>query len=100
MTDPLSITSSIISLLQLIAQGFKYALDIQYDSLSRCYGPFVALLVSTFLPDTAKQYERVERVVLQGKPEDALAFRQAVTDECNMTAVAVGRSPRDRSDIL
>ena len=83
----------------MTVEVLKYAYDILYDiqyySLSRCYGPFVALLVSTFLSDTAKQYERVERVVLQGKPEDALAFRQAVTDECNMTAVAVGRSPRN-----
>ena len=70
-------------------------LGLHYVSLRRYYGPFIALLVSTFLPDTAKQYERVERVILQGKPEDALAFRQAVTDECNMTAVAVGRYPSD-----
>ena len=98
--DPLSITASVIAVLQATGDVLKYLYDIRYDSLSRCYGPFVALLVSTFLPDTAKQYERVKRVILQGKPEDALAFRQAVTDECNMTAVAVGRSPRDRSDIL
>ena len=94
--DPVSVvvaTSAFIGLLVVVLGSY-------YNSLRRYYGPFVASLVAIFLPDTAKQYERVERVVLHGKPEDALAFRQAVTDECNMTAVAVGRSPPDRSDIL
>ena len=89
--DPLTVFGATIALVSVLLVVFGQ----HYDSLRRYYGPFVALLVSIFLPDTAKQYERVERVVLQGKPEDALAFRQAVTDECNMTAVAVGPSPPD-----
>lgn len=93
--DPLSVTSATLALISVLISTLQYVLDLQYASLKRYYGPIVASLVSTFLPDTAKQYERIERVVLQGKAEDALAFRQAVTDECNMTAVAVGRSPPD-----
>ncbi|KAL9117973.1 MAG: hypothetical protein Q9187_005485 [Circinaria calcarea] len=52
------------------------------------YGQTTALLVSTIFRNTADEYERVERVVLRGGDKEALAFRQSVTDECNMTAVA------------
>ena len=86
---------NVMSLVFDLLEVLPVVLVRHYDSLRRYYGPFVALLVTILLPDTAKQYERVKRVVLQGNPEDALAFRQAVTDECNMTAVAVGRSPPD-----
>ena len=90
-----SVLSAAPALISLLISASQTVLGLQYASLRRYYGPFVASLVSTFLPDTAKRYERVERVLLQGKDGDALAFRQAVTDECNMTTVAVGRSPPD-----
>lgn len=61
----------------------------RFALLQRSYGYFVALLISTLSPSTATQYERIENLILGGEDENALAFRQAVTDECNMTAVAV-----------
>ena len=79
-------------------EALRYFRDVipnQYGSLQRSYGRSVAVLVTFFLRDTATQYERVESVVLPSENEDILAFRQAITDECNMTAVAVGQFPID-----
>ena len=53
------------------------------------YGLPIGLPVSILLRDTATQYERVERDILHGSNEEALSFRQSITDECNMTAIAV-----------
>ena len=53
------------------------------------YGPIIGLAVSFFLGNTASQYFRIQRSVLKGKDEDAVQFREAVTNECNMTAIAV-----------
>ena len=58
------------------------------------YGPAVGLPVYFFLGNTATQYLRIQRSVLNGKDQDAVEFRQAVTYECNMTAIAV-RTPSD-----
>ena len=97
--DPLSITASAIAAVQISLEVSKYFIDVslpnQFSSLKRSYGPTIAVLVTLLLRDTATQYERVESVVLPGENDDVLAFRQAVTDECNMTAVAVGQSRVD-----
>ena len=73
-------------------EALGYSLDRlpnQYDSLTRSYGRAVAFFLLFFLRDTATRYEGVESLVLQGENDNVLAFKQAVTDECNMTAVAV-----------
>lgn len=62
----------------------------RYRSLERNYGSIAASLVSLCMPDTAAQYERIQDIISDGTDEDTLALRQAVTDECNLTAVAVG----------
>ena len=91
VADPLSV----IALVTTLRDVSRILIDIipnQYSSLKRSYGRTTALLVTIYLRDTATQYERVESVILPGEDDDVLAFRQAVTDECNMTAVAVRRS--------
>ncbi|KAL8660723.1 MAG: hypothetical protein Q9202_006273 [Teloschistes flavicans] len=60
----------------------------QYSVLRQSYGHLVAIGISLVRPNIATQYERVETLILRGEDEPALAFRQAVTDECNMNAVA------------
>lgn len=64
----------------------------QWVLLAKRYGMSIAFLVTFLSNDTAIRYERVERDVLNGSAEDALAFKQAITDECNMTAIAVSVS--------
>lgn len=95
MAEPLGILAGVITLVQVSIEASRILTDIipnQYSSLKRSYGRTTALLVTAFLLDTATQYERVESVILPGEHDDVLAFRQAVTDECNMTAVAVRQS--------
>ncbi|KAG8533560.1 uncharacterized protein KY384_001300 [Bacidia gigantensis] len=88
MADPLSVVAALFATISVAQQAFQLVASQRFSSLERSYGSFVALFVSTFLRNTAGQYERIERIVIRGRDEDALAFRQAVTDECNMTAVA------------
>ena len=59
------------------------------EALVRNYGNAVGVPVALLLGNTATQYLRIQRSVLNGKDENAVEFRQAVTDECNMTAIAV-----------
>ena len=108
--DPLSITSSVLAIIDLIERllGVSYARistretydaartqrSAQKRALVENYGPALGLLVYFFLGNTATQYLRIQRSVLNGKDQDALEFRQAVTYECNMTAIAV-RTPPD-----
>lgn len=95
MVEVLGIASGVITLIEVSTEALRILTDIipnQYSPLKRSYGRTTALLVTAFLRDTATQYERVESVILPGEHDDVLAFRQAVTDECNMTAVAVRRS--------
>ena len=73
------------ALLQLRLQ----LLSSETTSLVNTYGLFVGLYVSFLWPGTASEYERIRRVILNGGDEEAFAFRQSVTDGCNMTAVAV-----------
>ncbi|KAL6714826.1 hypothetical protein ACLMJK_007086 [Lecanora helva] len=86
--DPLSVFSATVTLAVSVQQAFFSETGQQFRALERSYGRWVAFYVSLALWNTATQYERIERVILRGRDEDALAFRQAVTDECNMTAVA------------
>ena len=64
----------------------------KYQLLEENHGTWVALLVIYVLPDTATQYERLGKFILEPGHEgdhSAIVLRQAVTDECNMTAIAV-----------
>lgn len=61
----------------------------KYTSLERSYGSLAAVIIIYTPVDVAAQHERVERIVVEGKDKDAFAFKQAVTNECSMTAVAV-----------
>lgn len=69
--------------------------DDGFASLRQSYGWFYVLSYGWFymllyaFPDGTAQYEWIKKVILKGKDEHALAFRQAITDECNMTAIAV-----------
>ena len=65
----------------------------QKKALVDNYGLAVGLPVYFFLGNTATQYLRVQRTVLNGEDQDAVEFRQAVTYECNMTAIAVRTPP-------
>ena len=65
----------------------------QKKALVENYGPAIGLPVFFFLGNTATQYLRIQRTVLNGKDQDAVEFRQAVTYECNMTAIAVRLPP-------
>lgn len=89
--DTLSFSASVIGLISITSRTFSWFVAVKYGSLSLNYGPTVALFISTVFPNTATYHERVQRTILDGNDENALAFRQAVTDECNMTAVAVGQ---------
>ena len=89
--DPLSLAASVISLSTIIVTLTWQLAGLKYGSLSRNYGTSVALIISICFPNIATQYERVERIILNGREEHVLALRQAVTDECNMTAIAVGQ---------
>lgn len=92
--EVIGVIASTIPLISAAASVRKQLVGYRYKLLSRDYGTLVASFVSAFFPDTAEYHDRVQRLILNGNEEDTVAFRQAVTDECNMTAVAVGQSAR------
>lgn len=55
------------------------------------FGFGIALAISILLPNVAMQYEKVTALVLNGDDQPVLEFRQAVTNECNLNAIAVSR---------
>ena len=85
--DPLSVTAtaSVVQILDLIWRVQAY----NRNEISHSYGVIAGVLISICFPKTASEYERLQRVVLRGSDEDTLRFRDAVTNECSMTAVAV-----------
>lgn len=94
--DPLRIAANIIAALQAIAKITDVTSRVlgrgafrRYRLLYRNYGFIIAILLSITFPGTASRYERIENDILNGPAENAGTFRQAITDECNMTAVAV-----------
>ena len=96
--DPLSISAGAISILATVANVKQYLdardaartqREAQRTALVGNYGPTVGVAVSLLFGNTASQYLRIQRSVLKGQDEDAVQFRQAVTNECNMTAIAV-----------
>ena len=96
--DSLSITLGVISVLSTIvkvklwfeaSEAARIQREAQRVALVGNYGPIIGWAVSFFLGNTASQYFRIQTSVLKGKDEDAVQFREAVTNECNMTAIAV-----------
>ena len=76
----------------ILWRRWRYEAKQREILLGSRYGRLVVFVVTKFLTDTAIRYDRVERDVLNGSAEDALAFKQAITDECNMTAITVSVS--------
>ena len=86
---PLSTAAALLSILPLasrvIGKQFLEATGVLIDN----YGPRAGVALAFYFGSTAPQYLRIQRSVLNGKDEDAVQFRQAVVNECNMTAIAV-----------
>ena len=94
--DPLtslSLASSALAIFQTSYKIYRTSLQLaslqQHQLLARNYGAFIASVVAWLSPETPRQYERIHNSILRGSKEEAMSFRQAITDECNMTAVAV-----------
>lgn len=83
--DPISIFSA----LAIVAPLLIRLRGKELNTLSQTYGIHVALFIIILYPNTASEYDRLERVVLRGSEDEALLFRNAVANECNMTAIAV-----------
>lgn len=93
MADPLSFAASIAGLAFAVAQYSSLVVSSQQRVLVKRFGLPLGLFISLFLRDTANRYERIEEEILSGSDEVALAFKQSIIDECNMTAVAVRHLP-------
>ena len=93
MADPFSVTASVIALLDRSFTIYRAALqlanDRQHELLARNYGAFCASMVAWLSPETPRQYESIHNHILRGSKDGAMSFRQAITNECNITAVAV-----------
>ena len=83
MADPLAIVSSVAYILHATDRYLN-------NPVSHSYGPTAGFLISIGFRNTVVEYERLQRAVLPGSDEEILRFRDSVTNECNMTAVAVG----------
>jgi len=105
--DPLSVLSAAFGAIRIVEAAVLLsnpARKAYYDKLratkrgessllGQNYGSQVATFVTLLLPKTATQYEQIDAEVLHGGDEETLAFRQAITDESNMTAIAVRPQP-------
>ena len=99
--DPLSITANVIGIIQAPV-SLSRALQTRYHEaiaerterevslLARNYGEKMASVITLLSPQTARQYEILDTNVLNGGDEEIRVFRQTITDESNMTAIAVG----------
>ncbi|KAL8783258.1 MAG: hypothetical protein Q9213_004770 [Squamulea squamosa] len=70
---------------------FEYQEEIRqshYKTLRQSHNPLMTHIVCYFLPDTAARSSQIQKIILGGKDDDVLFLRQAVTDECNLIAVA------------
>lgn len=102
--DPLSVAAHAVSIVQaaaLLSNSTRKAYynkrratkRVESSLLGQNYKPLVATFVTVVWPETATQYEQIDAKVLHGGDEETLAFRQAITDESNMTAIAVRPHP-------
>ena len=96
--DPFSVTGSLIALFDASFSIYRATRQLashqQHELLARKYGAFSASVVAWLSPETAGQYESIHYYILRGSKEEAMSFRQAITNECNMTAVAVRLAPQ------
>ena len=59
--------------------------------LCKSYGALIALGVTSFLPNAAEQWERIDELLAE--PEEVIfAFQRSYTSDCTQTAVAVSIS--------
>ena len=82
--EVLAVIETVSIALSAVSHIFKRCRD-----LIQSYGPTIGLTVGLFARSTAAEHSRIRKVVLHGDDETVMSFRQSVTDECNMTAVAV-----------
>ena len=85
----MSFVASFIQLATLATKVYFQFRAYDGNTISETYGRTAGFVISTFFGKTASEYERLQRVVLRGSDEESLRFRDSVTNECNMTAVAV-----------
>ena len=99
--DLFAVITITASLIEWVFKLSQYILQLQaYHgyTISQTYEPTAGLLISICFRSNASEYERLQRVVLRGSDEETLRFRAAVTNECNMTAVAVRVMIRTKLD--
>lgn len=93
MAELLSTVVATIALFHTTTNLYKATRQLasrqQHELLARNYGAFSASLVTWLSPQTAQHYESIHHHILRGSKEEAVGFREAITNECNMTAVAV-----------
>ena len=94
--DPLSAVGTLVALVsisRLVRHDYLKARAERKEGeiwlLTKNYGRKTAYLINLLSPQTARQYEIIDRMVLNGGDEEIHVFRQTITDESNMTAVAV-----------
>lgn len=83
---------AVLQLVDSILQYIRKIISLQQQVLIRRFGVPLGIFISVVLRDTANRYEKIEKEVLNGTDTEALAFKQSVTNECNMTAIAVSPS--------
>ncbi|MCJ1386329.1 hypothetical protein MMC17_009455 [Xylographa soralifera] len=92
MADPLSVISGLIAIIDRSYTIYRYTNQLasrqQHELLTRTYGAFYASVVASLSHETASRYESIHHYILWGSKEEVMSFRQAITNECNMTAVA------------
>lgn len=94
--DPISTVSIVANIIAIFDKSSnlyrgtrQLASRQQLQLLARNHGPLVAYIVAWLSPRTAQQYESIHLHILRGSNQEAMNFRQAITNECNMTAIAV-----------
>lgn len=100
MPSSQSISFATPTLALLLSRNLSLYNYLRYDladvsdrvALVKAYGRPFAVFMALLAPRVSSQYEIIHRSVLYGKEEEIMTFRQAILDECNMTAVAVSKS--------
>lgn len=80
--------SSLLSVLELTSMIVRYNIAV-----ARSHGWVITFLTFVISPGLSSEFQRISKDLLKEGNDDALiAFRQSITDECNMMAVAVSGS--------
>ena len=91
--DPLSIVASTWQAQDIYLRARAERTRRETSLLTKNYGRKTAFVISLLSPQTIRQYEIIDTMVLNGGDEGIRVFRQTITDESNMTAVAVRWNP-------